>query len=256
MTVATDTVTLPGTPTSFALINDTGTNTSDGITNDARFAWAAVAGATSYEVSVNGTSWTDIGNVTNYNFTGLSIPQGANTAYVRAKNAGGAGTATNQAFTFDTLAPSTPSTLTLSGNAGATAGYTNTQSIALNVADVTDVSGVSWYVSESSSAPAAAAAGWSSTKPTSFTLSTGNGTKNVYVYAKDGLGNIQTTGKSANIILDGSVPTISTLPVWGAAIPSGAVVNKSITFADTSGGSPKSVSISSGGVGSVSNVVV
>ncbi len=201
------------------------------------------------------------GNVVTFNYTAPNITGGI-MARISGKNAFGT-TFTNidssTATLGDSTPPTTPSTLTLSGNAGATAGYTNTQSIALSVADVTDVSGVSWYVSESSSAPAAAAAGWSSTKPTSFTLSAGNGAKNVYVYVKDNASptnNVQSVGKTASITLDGSVPTISTLPVWGAAIPSGAVVNKSITFADTSGGSPKSVSISSGGIGSVSNVVV
>lgn len=85
----------------------------------------------------------------------------------------------------DTTPPSTPATLTLTGNVGATAGFTNVQAITLAVADVTDPSGVSWFVSESSSTPAAGAGGWSSTKPTSFTLSVGDGTKNVYVYTKD-----------------------------------------------------------------------
>jgi len=117
----------------------------------------------------------------------------------------------------DTTAPATPATLALTGNAGASAGNTNTQNISLTVADVTDPSGVSWFVSESSSAPVVGDAGWSSTKPTSFTISAGNGAKNVYVYVKDDVGNVQATGKVAAILLDTVAPST---PVWTTAQPS------------------------------------
>jgi hypothetical protein len=109
--------------------------------------------------------------------------------------------------TADITPPATPATLTLTGNVGALAGFTNTAAVSLAVAAVTDPSGVSWFVSESSSAPAVGDGGWSSTQPTSFTLSAGDGAKSVYVYVKDNVGNAQATGKSAAIALDTTAPS-------------------------------------------------
>jgi hypothetical protein len=106
----------------------------------------------------------------------------------------------------DSTAPSTPATLTL-GNTGGVAGFTNVQGITLTVADVTDPSGVSWFVSESATVPASGDGGWTGTKPTSFTLSAGQGSKNVYVYVKDNAGNVQATGKLTTITLDTVAPS-------------------------------------------------
>lgn len=113
----------------------------------------------------------------------------------------------------DVIPPDTPATLVITGNAGAQAGYTNTLNVDINVADVTDPSGVQWFVSESSSAPLASDAGWSSTKPTSYTITTaGDGVKNIYVYAKDNANpanNVQTVGKLGSITFDDVAPTKS-----------------------------------------------
>ncbi len=161
-----------------------------------------------------GTSFAMTGGVVaTVNLTGLT----ASTAYKYyfvAKDAANndqaavsAGLAiTTTAAGVDTTPPSTPATLVLTGSLGAAAGYTATQAITETVADVTDPSGVYWFVSESSSAPAAGDGGWSSTKPTSFTLSAGNGVKNVCVYVRDDAPtpNVQTTGKCATIEFNSS----------------------------------------------------
>ena len=60
-----------------------------------------------------------------------------------------------------------------------------------------------YLVTESATAPDAAAGGWSSTAPTSYTFSTG-GNKNIYAYAKDAAGNVSaaaTTAVSVYVVL-------------------------------------------------------
>jgi hypothetical protein len=157
--------------------------------------------------------------------------------------------------TADVTPPATPATLTLTGNAGALAGFTNTTALTLAVAAVTDPSGVSWFVSESSSAPAAGDGGWSSTQPTSFTLSAGDGAKSVYVYVKDNVGNVQATGKTAAIALDTALPTIAARAGWGAGAASGATIaGRSVTFNDTAGGTAKTVAVTASS-GSIANLV-
>lgn len=96
---------IPAAPTGLALVSDTGTSSSDLLTHDGHASWATVSGATSYEVSLNGSSWTDIGNATSHDFS-AALAQGANTLYVRAKNAGGV-SASNAtlAITYDSVAP-------------------------------------------------------------------------------------------------------------------------------------------------------
>jgi hypothetical protein len=97
---------VPLAPTSLVLVNDSGISGSDGITNDSTLSWNASVTATSYEVSVNGTTWTDVGNTTTINAkTVLTLSDGIYTFRVRAKNASGAGTAASIVFTLDTVAP-------------------------------------------------------------------------------------------------------------------------------------------------------
>lgn len=203
---------------------------------------AAVLAGTSFAMSANTAAVVNLGGL---------APSTAYKYYFIAKDAANnvqaavsAGLAITTTATVDVTPPPVPATLTLTGNAGASAGYTNTQSIALAVAAVADPSGVSWFVSESSSAPVVGDAGWSSTQPTSFTLSAGDGAKNVYVYVKDNVGNLQATGKTVSIALDATVPTITSLPDFGSGADSGAtILGKSVTFGDTAGGTPKVNSI-------------
>ena len=106
----------------------------------------------------------------------------------------------------DHTAPSTPRTFTMaSSNPDATSWYTNTRTVNLSIADVTDPSGVSWFVSESSTTPTVTANWWVSTKPTSYTITWwGDWVKTVYVYVKDNSvnSNLQTVWKNTTITLD------------------------------------------------------
>jgi hypothetical protein len=68
----------------------------------------------------------------------------------------------------DTTLPTVDSE-TLTGNAGAQAGYTNTTSITVSTSGSDNVGVTGWYISENSSTPAAAAV--TSAQPTTFTLS-------------------------------------------------------------------------------------
>ena len=216
-------------------------------------AQLATAGAPTLAAIKAGTQVAMVSGGNTISLTGLSAVTSYKIYYVAKDSAGNWQAAeTVKSFTTtavaDTTPPSTPATLTLTGNAGASAGFTNTESIATTVADVTDPSGVSWFVSESSSVPAANAAGWSSTKPTSFTLTAGaaEGLRNVYVFVKDNASptnNVQATGKIASITLDTAVPTITSLPNWTGGVASGSTTAASVTFGDTAGGTPKAVSI-------------
>lgn len=65
-----------------------------------------------------------------------------------------------------------------------------TRTVAVTFAGTDDNSGVKAYlITENSTAPTASASGWSTTVPTSFTLST-TGTKAMYAWVKDAAGNI------------------------------------------------------------------
>ena len=209
------------TPDAFAFVDQANSALST-LTESAAITVAGIDAASAISVAggeyqINGGAWTAVaGTVTN-----------GQTVKVRHTTSGGNSTASNTTLTIggvsdvfttttvaDTTAPATPATLTLTGSAGASAGYTNTTAIALAVANVADPSGVSWFVSESASAPAVGDGGWSSTKPTSFTLSAGDATKGVYVYVKDNVGNVQATGKTAAITLD----TVATTTTAGPSV--------------------------------------
>ncbi|HBB27179.1 TPA: hypothetical protein DCZ36_01620, partial [Candidatus Gracilibacteria bacterium] len=161
----------------------------------------------------------------------------------------------------DTTPPTTPATLVLTGSAGSTAGYTKATGISLNVADVADPSGVQWFVSETANGvaatvPVAGDAGWSSTKPTSFTLSGTAGSRNVTVFVKDlaPTNNVQSVGKISTITLDGVTPNT---PTWttGVDTKSTAYTSRKITLSvGPSGISATGLSVTAGGA--ISNVSV
>ncbi len=85
-----------------------------------------------------------------------------------------------------------------------------------------DAFGVTGYlITESGSAPAATATGWSATAPTSFTFS-GEGSKTAYAWAKDAAGNISAS-RTASVTItlpDITAPTISsfTLPATSSSL--------------------------------------
>lgn len=88
---------LPGAPTGLS---------ATGITQTAAtLNWSAVTGATGYDVRLNGGAPTDVGNVTSYEFTGLSSGV-THTLEVRAYSAGGDGAYSS---TTATTIPANPS---------------------------------------------------------------------------------------------------------------------------------------------------
>lgn len=77
------------------------------------------------------------------------------------------------------------------------------------VITATDNVGVTGYylVADNNTAPTASATGWTTSKPTSFTLAS-EGMHTLYLWVKDAAGNISTVA-SASVFYDGSVPVIS-----------------------------------------------
>jgi len=73
-----------------------------------------------------------------------------------------------------------------------------------------------WFVSESSSAPSAESGGWSSSEPNSFTLSSGDGMKTVYVWAKDAAGNVSSAGSDTINVVTNVAPVLGSIPAQSA----------------------------------------
>ncbi|EKE29761.1 MAG: hypothetical protein ACD_2C00104G0004 [uncultured bacterium (gcode 4)] len=116
-------------------------------------------------------------------------------------------------FTIDKIGP-TINSFDLSWNPWAQSWYTNTPDINVSVSG-SDISGiVAWLINESSSTPSAASV--SNPQPSTFTLSSWDGTKTVYAWAKDSHGNVS-LAKSSSIVLDTVVPSAL---AWNWAAPS------------------------------------
>ncbi|MBE7444997.1 MAG: hypothetical protein HS132_07020 [Planctomycetia bacterium] len=85
--------------------------------------------------------------------------------------------------------------------------YTKSTTVTLSLSATDDVGVTGYYLSTSSSAPLASAPGWTSvvsadySGTVSHTLSSGDGTKTVYVWYKDAAGNVSNTA-SDSVILD------------------------------------------------------
>jgi predicted GH43/DUF377 family glycosyl hydrolase len=87
---------------------------------------------------------------------------------------------------------------------------------AFGYAASTDGGVVGWWVGESQpTAPPLSDAGWTATKPTSFTLSGGTGVKTVYVWCRDEAGNV--SGSSDTIIVDTTGPVAGAVNDGGGA---------------------------------------
>ena len=109
----------------------------------------------------------------------------------------------------DTAAP----TGTITINSGASPNITNSTSVTLNIS-ATDYTGVSHMcVSDSTTCTTWETVTTSTTFATTktWTLPAGDGTKTVYIWFKDVLGNANTTPYSGTIILDTTAPVDGTL---------------------------------------------
>ena len=115
------------------------------------------------------------------------------------------------ASSSDTSAPSSTS---ISINGGSS--YTKSTSVTLSLSAADSVGVTGYYLSTSSTKPTASAlSGWTSVSSTtsyranvSYSLSTGDGSKTVYVFYKDAAGNVS-SGVNDSITLDTTAPTVS-----------------------------------------------
>lgn len=84
--------------------------------------------------------------------------------------------------------------------------------VAVSSFKASDVVGITGYkITESTTAPAASAAGWTASAPTSFTFSAA-GSKTAYAWAKDAAGNVSAS-RSAVVIITLPVAAVNTLTI-------------------------------------------
>jgi len=140
----------------------------------------------------------------------LSAGNGLKRVYIWVKDAtGNINTGPVSAtITLDMQIPADP-TLVLSDQTTGSTTYTNSRTV--NVVVGNDSGVVAWLISESqSSQPPENDPRWG-IEPVTFTLSAGNGLKRVYIWVKNGTGNINTGPVSATITLDTQIPADPTL---------------------------------------------
>jgi hypothetical protein len=173
----------------------------------------AVAGTcdsdtTQVQLKLNGTTQSTVA-CTSLAFSGsiTSSTDAAHSVTARAIDFAGNLSVSNSAaitWTRDTAAPSAPVVALASSNP------TNSTAATLTIASCADRAAI--YVSATSTAPTAAAAGWQTCYTTAAaitaTLSTGDGTQTLYVFAKDSVGNVSTSNTLA-VVLDQTAPLIA-----------------------------------------------
>lgn len=131
----------------------------------------------------------------------LTASDGSKTLYAWTRDAAGkVSNAASRTTVLDRVAPA----VSLSAPT-----VTRTRAIAITVTD-SDANGVTgWRLSESATAPAPGAAGWLTTRPTSYTLvSAGDGAKAIYAWGKDAAGNVSAVS-SRSVMLDTVAPTVT-----------------------------------------------
>lgn len=208
-------------------------------------SWTAVTGATSYNIywsnstgvtKTNGTQIT--GAASPYIHTGLT--NGTTYYYVvTAVNSYGESGESSQVNAMpssgtDVTAPSntTAADFTNSGESS-----TSSTSVTLAISATDTVGVTAYYTSETSSTPSASASGWTAITSTtsysasvSFTLSSGDGTKTVYVWFKDAAGNVSVSTNDSITLSIGSIPSAPT----GVAVTAGNA-QATITWNSVSG---------------------
>ena len=192
--ITTNSVTLNGT------VNDNGVSTT------AWFQYGTTSGSYSSTSSTQSASGPN--TTLSISISGLSS---GTTYYYRIAAQNSAGTTYGNEMSFTTSDASKP---TGSVNINSGASYTNSTTVTLNLS-ATDNAGVTgYYSSTSSTTPSVSTSGWTSINSTtsytadvSYTVSSGDGSKAVYVWYKDNSGNVSNTA-SDEITLDTAVPTI------------------------------------------------
>ncbi|MBI2471289.1 MAG: carboxypeptidase regulatory-like domain-containing protein [Planctomycetes bacterium] len=184
-----------------------GTVNANGLATTAWFQYGISTGSYSYTTATQSVSGTSITTVS----TGISGLLSNTTYYYRITAQNSAGTSYGSDTSFITPDASAPKG-SVSINSGAS--YTNTTLVTLNLSATDDVMVSGYYISISSTTPASSASGWTSVIATTsysgnvpYTLSSGDGSKTIYVWYKDSSGNVSSSA-SASIALDTTPPTV------------------------------------------------
>ena len=129
---------------------------------------------------------------------------GAKTLYAWAKDAAGNVSASRSASVTITLPPTSDTTLP-TVTAFSIPATASSLTVAISAISATDNVGVTGYtVNESSTRPAASAAGWSASAPTGYTFASA-GAKTLYAWARDAAGNVSAS-RSASVTITTSTP--------------------------------------------------
>ncbi len=173
---------------------------------DFALAASGVAGAALTGVSGSGNSYTvTAGSGTGDGTLGLTLVDNDSIVDLSANRLGGTGLGngnfTGQTYTIDKTSPS--GTLVINGGAAAT----NNRNVTLTLSATDAVSSVTQMRFSNTGTSFSAAETYAPTK--AWTLSTGAGTKTVYVQYSDGAGNWSTAAITDTIVLDTTAPTIS-----------------------------------------------
>jgi hypothetical protein len=177
-------------------------------------------GITGYMITESATApaASAVGWITTSPTTFTFTAEGSKTAYAWAKDAAGNVSASRSASVNITLPDIVAPTI---GSFTMPVTFTSL-TVPVSGLVATDTFGVTGYmITESAMTPAASAAGWSSTAPTSFNF-TAAGAKSAYAWAKDAAGNVS-TGRSASVTItlpDVAAPTLSsfTMPTTSASL--------------------------------------
>ena len=218
-----------------------------------------VAGMTvGMEYNIDGVGYVAYDAVT---FNAINFA-GVHSLLVRVAAAGinPAGAVTTLSFTTnpDTTLPLVNS-LTVTGNIGAAAGYTNTRTVAIATSGSDNIGVTGWYVSDSSSsiplvAPAANLV--TGAQPTTYDITNaGDGIKTIYVWARDAQGNVS-LARTMNITLDTgavSIPVTANWGTgWGTGVASGSTTASTFTTANTNNGAIQSLTVTANNGATVS----
>jgi hypothetical protein len=165
---------------------------------------------TSTAPAANAAGWSATAP-TSYTFT----TAGTKTLYAWARDAAGNRSVGLSAIVTITLADLTPPSITTFTIPAASTSLV----VSVTTLTATDSIGVTGYIlTETSTAPAANAAGWSAAAPTSYTFATA-GTKTLYAWARDAAGNVSASVSTTLVVtLADSVPPM----VSNFAIPAAA----------------------------------
>lgn len=183
-----------------------------------------LSGVSSFKLhfSSDGVSFTEVATLSalaaSYNYTLPAVDTSSARLRLTATDlAGNSSTLTSEAFSIDSTSPGAPSV------ALASASPTNSTSASFTIADCTDRPQV--LISTSATKPLSTDSLWESCNTSvggiSKTLSTGDGTKTFYFFAKDEVGNVSSASSAVSIVLDQTPPSISLTAPAAAAILSG-----------------------------------